>query len=154
PLAPAIRLRPDRYCLACLCAAASNCSPNIGCHRRGVDKVCGPFLLTADMWRRARAADRTVVDRFSYLDYLACSNDTACAAAVISAFVAAEAGDCDGDGQVTCRDFGVLTLAGPESCRDGGPRPGRTATAQLGSLDQCLADVAAMLQAPPPGPHC
>ncbi|XP_043190443.1 uncharacterized protein LOC122364283 [Amphibalanus amphitrite] len=143
-----MRVRPDRYCLACLCTATSNCSPSIGCHRRGADTVCGPLLLSAAVWRRARLTDSSFAATFAYLGFRECAADAECAGAVLGAYLEAEAADCDGDGMVGCTDFGVLTVAGPDGCRRGAAALSRPQQAQMEALHRCQREVAYMLRVP------
>ena len=147
--APAARVRPDRYCLACLCTAASNCSPDIGCHRRGEETVCGPFLLSAAVWRRARLTDVSLAAQFAYLGFRECAEDRECAGAVLGAYLEEQAADCDGDGMVGCSDFGVLTLVGPTACRSGVAALSRPQRVQMEALLRCQREVAAMLRVQP-----
>ena len=148
-IADTARLRPDRYCLACLCTAASNCSPDIGCHQRGDTTVCGPFLISADTWRRARLTDPTLADRFPYLGFRECADSAECSEAVLSAYLESTAADCDGDGMISCSDFGVLTVAGPEACGRGPAVLSPDQRAQIGHLHRCQSELAFMLRVPP-----
>ena len=141
----ALRLMPDRYCLACLCNASSNCSPQIGCRRHRGQTVCGPFLLTAAAWRRARAADGQFVRRFRYLNYRMCASDAECAAEAVSRYLSHSATDCDGDGRVTCKDFGILNRGGVAACRNRTLALDVMGTDYYRVLEGCLLDMTAML---------
>ena len=149
-----LKLMPDRYCLACLCNAASNCSPQIGCQRRRGQTVCGPFLLTADAWRRARNADPQFAHRFRYLNYRMCASDSACAAEAVSQYLSHSATDCDRDGRVTCKDFGIISRGGAAACQNHTLAQEVMATEYYRVLEGCLLDVTAMLGEPSPQAGC
>ncbi|XP_043205708.1 uncharacterized protein LOC122372527 [Amphibalanus amphitrite] len=151
---PALRLMPDRYCLACLCNAASNCSPRIGCQQQRGHTVCGPFLLTADAWRRARKADRQFAHRFRYLNFRMCASDPECAAEAVSHALAHSASDCDRDGRITCKDFGILSRGGPAACRNSTLARRAADSDYFRVLEGCLLDVTAMLGEPSPPAGC
>ncbi|XP_037081318.1 lysozyme-like [Pollicipes pollicipes] len=144
----ALILMPDRYCLACICNASTNCSPRIGCRRQHGQLVCGPFLLTADAWRRARASGGTFAKRFRYLNYRTCANDGACASEALSQYLSQSASDCDGDGRVTCKDFGIMNRAGVSGCRNRTEARRMMRSAYYRVLESCLVDVTVMLQQP------
>ena len=149
-----LRLKPDRYCLACLCNASSNCSPQIGCQRHRGQTVCGPLLLTADAWRRARAADRQFVSRFRYLNFRTCASDPECAAEAVSHHLSLSASDCDGDGHVTCKDFGILNRGGVAACQNRTLALEWMSTDYYRVLEECLTEVTTMLGETRPRTGC
>ena len=46
-------LRPDRYCLSCLCTAATDCDVTTGCVNDAEGAVCGPFYMSEPYWKDA-----------------------------------------------------------------------------------------------------
>ena len=44
-------LRPDRYCLSCLCTAATGCNTTAGCLPDGGRLICGPFYMSEPYWQ-------------------------------------------------------------------------------------------------------
>lgn len=55
--------------------------------------------------------------------------------------------DCDGDGRVTCKDFGWTHLLGETRCRDPARRRDAEGTVFVGRFARCLLQTLRLLQA-------
>ncbi|KAF0303126.1 hypothetical protein FJT64_024841 [Amphibalanus amphitrite] len=143
---------PDRYCLSCLCVASSDCDLSTPCREVGGRSFCGPFYMTEHFWR---ASNVSTEQRFSQLDYLGCAQDVDCAGQAVTLYMASHATDCDDDGHITCKDFGLTHLLGPRRCHDPAQRRAAEETVFVRRFARCLLDTLGLLGA---GrrvrPHC
>ncbi|XP_037075707.1 invertebrate-type lysozyme 3-like [Pollicipes pollicipes] len=109
------RLRADRYCLSCLCTAATGCDVKAACQQNDPLDICGPFYMSEPYWVDANV---TALDAYAAYEFKECATDTECAGAAVASYMHNFARDCDGDGQVTCKDFGLMHYLGYSSCAD------------------------------------
>ena len=63
PPPPVAGAGPDRYCLACLCQAATGCDLYSGCTAQGSATLCGPFYMSRPFWQDANT---TAEDSFRH----------------------------------------------------------------------------------------
>ncbi|XP_043197062.1 uncharacterized protein LOC122377589 [Amphibalanus amphitrite] len=106
-------LGPDRYCLSCLCTAATGCDVSTGCLPDGGGDICGPFYMSEPYWRDAHPR---LSAPFSGHGFRQCASDVECAGEAVSSYMQRFSRDCDGDGRVTCKDFGLMHFMGYAAC--------------------------------------
>ncbi|XP_037088583.1 invertebrate-type lysozyme-like [Pollicipes pollicipes] len=133
---------PDRYCLACLCTAATGCDTSTGCEEDGGTTICGPFYISQPYWLDANT---TVVQQFRDYDFSRCARDVACAKQTVTSYMTKFSRDCDGDGRVTCLDHGLMHYLGYSQCAVPAQRQQAEASAFYHTFSQCLADMDALL---------
>ncbi|KAF0301664.1 Lysozyme 3 [Amphibalanus amphitrite] len=77
-------LGPDRYCLSCLCTAATGCDVSTGCLPDGGGDICGPFYMSEPYWRDAHPRLSTP---FSGHGFHQCASDVECAGEAVSSYM-------------------------------------------------------------------
>ncbi|KAF2353097.1 Invertebrate-type lysozyme [Trinorchestia longiramus] len=107
-------------CLGCLCEASSGCNKTIGCSSHA-GYHCGPFLLSYSFWADAGQPVPQGLDPQRKGSFEACANDIFCAADTVALYIKKFEQDCNGDGQVTCKDYALIHKLGGYGCR--GPVP-------------------------------
>ncbi|XP_043193083.1 uncharacterized protein LOC122365709 [Amphibalanus amphitrite] len=135
---------PDRYCL---CHAATGCdlaSTCTGPGSQGSADLCGPFHMSRPFWQDSNV---TAIERFRQFDFQHCAADIECAAAAVTSYMTQLSRDCDGDGRVTCRDYGLMHFLGYAACLSPAERQRAASSTFHGAFVQCLSDMDALLTA-------
>jgi len=135
---------PGRYCLACLCSAASGCDLKKGCLQDEPNAICGPFYMSRPFWLDANI---TALPQFREHDFVRCATDEKCAAAAVVSYMTKFSRDCDGDGRVTCKDHGLMHYLGYTGCTSPWQRQQAEESTFFGTFMRCLEEMDRLLVA-------
>ena len=84
-VAPKTTLSVDDNCFRCLCAASSDCTPNVRCSIYEPEiRLCGPFQISENLWRLANPEHADVF--FEPFKYELCANSISCSMKVLKDF--------------------------------------------------------------------
>ncbi|XP_037076235.1 uncharacterized protein LOC119097292 [Pollicipes pollicipes] len=100
--------------------------------------------MTENFWLDSNV---TADQRFSSYDYLTCAKDVGCAGEAVTRYLSRHPTDCDGDGRITCKDFGLTHLLGHARCHEPERRRDAEDTVFVTRFVQCLLDTLGLLSA-------
>ncbi|XP_039965305.1 uncharacterized protein LOC120777834 [Bactrocera tryoni] len=123
-------------CVQCICETVNLCRP-AKC-RDDVD--CGVFRISHLYWLDAGKptldADKSSNSNINTV-YTDCVNNIDCATRAVTAYINQYARDCDGNGEIDCRDYIALHLLGPTGCVQS---KGELANTFEQRMEDCLAE--------------